>query len=571
MNDEFGCGCDSVWMKDAEAEEYADVWQRVYHKALGGNGLLRLSPDHDDGDVVYWGDYGNDDLYWAESKGICRWSTRTTTLAIQDFALADDDTVYVIDGDEISVFVLGTHDWSPSEDTKVTNHSIAVLGDYVLVGGENGEVSYSDDAADNFATLDNAGEGNVHVAFDSYFGDNGVVYAASDSIYRCSDLEEGKWKDLTAEKEYFGIVLDDAAGNPMTDKDTGGVLYAAYEGGMARVLGAASSKAEDYLTNGAPGVGAFDAEPSALRICDSGNSLLWAIDTSGYDISKGKDNLFVYEDCLSKVAVKLSKVEDGAVILSDPCNCWNDKFVLNWDDLCNSSTYELQIALDEDFDFIVKETEFLEIGDEYILIPDETLDCNETYYWRVRVIKADGDDEDIQSWWSDARSFTVQAGPMGAIQLTAPDAGTSNVPVEGIAFTWTSVAAATSYDFALMDASGTTVDSKTGLTSTAYAYAGKLDYSTPYTWKVTAMKDGAVLSESSLATFTTASAPAAAVYTCPQCGLTFPSEAALKEHIAEAHAPAVPAGTPAWVWVVIGLGAVLVIVVIVLIFRTRRV
>ncbi|GAI10244.1 unnamed protein product, partial [marine sediment metagenome] len=152
----------------------------------------------------------------------------------------------------------------------------------------DGEVSYSDDAGDSFATLDNAGESNVHVAFDSYFGDNGVVYAASDSIYRCSDLEEGKWKDLDAEEEYFGIVLDNAAGNPMTDKDTGGVLYAVYDGGMARVLGAVSNKIEDYLINGAPGEGAFTIEPSALRICDSGNNLLWAINTLEYDRSKGK-------------------------------------------------------------------------------------------------------------------------------------------------------------------------------------------------------------------------------------------------------------------------------------------
>ncbi|MBA7502821.1 hypothetical protein ES706_01418 [subsurface metagenome] len=608
INTATGCGCDSVWMKDANATEYAGVWQRVYYVELGTAGLLRLSPEHDDGDVVYLGDFGAKNLYWAESKGICKWSIKDSpTIKIQDFALADDDILCVIDsGDGLVRWTEAKGDWSSTVDHKaVAGHAIVVLGDYVLVGGSAGSVGYSDDGADSFSRLGDketlGSDGEVHVAFDSYFEDNDTVYAAvnlgKQGIWRWVIDDSTSWKDLKAnptlfqmtgdpedddedklDVSYFGIVLD--SDNPMTDEDTGGVLYAVYEGGMARLLDPCKSPGAakwDYLINGVPAGTTFIAEPAALKICDTGNSLLWAINTAdhgtpddtAYDLKEGEDNLFVYEDCLAKEGVELSEVEDGAVIASDPCYCWNDKFVLNWDDLCNSSTYELEIALDEDFDFTVDlETPNLSpVDDEYVLIPDETLDCNETYYWRVRVIKADSDAETIRSWWSDGWSFTVQAGPAAAIQLTAPESGATDVAIEGVAFTWTSVAAATSYDFALMDAAGNVVSSETGLTGTAYAYPGKLSYDTPYTWKVTTMKNGSVLSESSLSTFRTV--PAAA-FTCPQCGLSFPTEAALKTHIDEVHAPVEPT-TPSWVWVVIGLGAVLVITIIVLIFRTRRV
>jgi len=603
-------GCSSVWFKAAdlpEATEYDDVWLREWCGELEeGNGLIRLAPEETERVfTVYLVDQGTDNVWHNDSSGLTKWIDRHCTRIgeITDLAVESESIIYAIGGDDVSKSTDNGRRWASTVDTKVEEgHTIAVLGDYVLVGGEDGEVSYSDDAGDGFTALDDAGKTKVHVAFDSYFGDNGVVYAASDSIYRCSDLEEGEWTNFKSNYGpdgeadtgddiglFYGIALDNAGGNPMTDEDTGGVLYAVYEDGMARVLGAADSKAEDYLHNGLPTeetvvTSEFTAEPSALKICgcltEDSNSLLWAINlaeredlgpSSQYDLEDGKNNLFVYEDCLSKAGVELSKVKDEAVIAADPCECWNDKFVLNWDDLCNSSTYELQIALDEDFDFIVKPDEGLvvlsSVDDEYLLIPDETLDCNETYYWRVRVIKADSDAEVIRSWWSDAWSFTVQAGPMAAIQLTAPDSGATDVAIEGVAFTWTSVAAATSYDFALMDAAGNVISSETGLTGTAYAYPETLSYDTPYTWKVTTMKNGSVLSESSLSTFRTVPA---GVFACPQCGLSFPTGEALKTHIAEAHPAAVPT-TPAWVWVVIGLGAVLVITILVLIFRTRRI
>ncbi|GAH58688.1 unnamed protein product, partial [marine sediment metagenome] len=270
-------------------------------------------------------------VYWNDNGGFTNWSKRTasTLTNIVDFAVLDYSTVYALDdnGDVARSDHNGSR-WLSAEDSKVdAGHTIAVLGDYVLVGGAEGSVGYSDDGADSFSRLGDKGTltNNVHVAFDSYFGDNDTVYAAvadfeleeeAGGIYRWVIDDSTSWKDLKARgKEevgttepdnnglpiyayynYYGIVLDNADGNPMTDEDTGGVLYAVYDyyyddnvsvfyTGMARLLDPCTSPSAakwDYLINGVPAEETFfDAEPSALRICDSGNSLLWAINTYG--------------------------------------------------------------------------------------------------------------------------------------------------------------------------------------------------------------------------------------------------------------------------------------------------
>jgi len=595
------CECDSVWAKDCEADYYPDVWQRVYHKELDGCGILRLSPEHDDGDVVYWGAMGTFDLYGATSKGICKWTTKDApVIEIQDFALADDDTLYLINnGEDLVKWTEAKGDWTSEEDHKASKgHTIAVLGDNVLVGGATGRVGYSDDAGDSFSRLGDKAElgsdGEVHVAFDSYFEDNATVYGAVNNgdhgIWRWVIDDSSSWDEISAgcaeDKDYFGIVLDNADGNPQTDEDTGGVLYAAfYDGdtsGVARLLGPATTaccddEGWDCLVAKLTGDELFTREPSSLKICgclsEDSNSELWAIDNryyyEDYDfvgakfITSAEGRLWTYEDCFGKVGIDLTAVGDGDMVASDPCICANEKFVLQWERLCNACEYEFDISLDEDFTQIVAdELDYLTGKEDYYYLPPKgsapsvvidqgDIDCNTTFYWRVRAHYAETD-EIIASWWSDTWSFTVEAGPSVAIDLASPDDGASNLPLTAIGFTWSSVSDATSYDWVLSANAdlSSPVETKTGLTGTAYTYTGTLKTNTTYFWRVTAMKDGSVFSESDISTFTTAPAPVPPPPAPP--------------------APPAPT-TPAWVWVVIGIGAVLVIVVIVLIFRTRRV
>jgi hypothetical protein len=392
VNDE-GCGCDSVWSSTDEGASYMRIWC----KALTGAteiGLIRTAPEEEEEIVtVYLVDQGTKKLYWNDNSGLTDWTANTAApLAnIMDFAVQAEDTVYAVDSAG-KVSMSEKHgapgSWSSAEDAKLASgesgHTIAAVDGYVLVGGDKGSVSYSDDSADSFSRLGDKGElgtsGLVHVAFDSYFKTNDTVYAAvtdgDQGVWRWVIDDSTSWKDLLATtQDYFGIVLD--RDNPKTDAANGGVLYAVYEGGVARWLSPCKDKPKasywDYLENGLDGE-MFTAEPSALKICGD-NSLLWAINTSDYDLDEGEDNVFVYEDCLAKVGVVLSKVADGATIPADPCYCYNEEFILKWQEQCNSSTYELTIALDKDFDYPIlgavsgDKYDGLDVDDESIVIP----------------------------------------------------------------------------------------------------------------------------------------------------------------------------------------------------------
>jgi hypothetical protein len=358
----------------------------------------------------------------------------------------------------------------------------------------------------------------------------------------------------------------------MTSADTGGVLYASYVAyvggtyytGVARNLMPAAElcclEADwDYLAIGlTPDVEGFEAMPQALKICGcltaDSNSNLFAIDWwQWYDMKRGGEGtVWTFEDCYAKAAPTLKSPADDATIDSDPCYCINMEVILNWERQCDACSYDIQVALDEDFAqvltaFNLEDIHVTKAKDPTYVIGRGDLDCARTYYWRVRVDDAETG-QYITSWWSEARSFTVALGPAAAVTLTAPDNGVTNVPITDIGFTWSTVQFADKYDWVLSPNAdlSSPKESKTGLTTTAYTSTVTLAYDTTYYWQVTAYEGGTVISQSSISTFTTKPATP-----------TPPEEEPYK--------------TPAWVWVVIAIGAVLVIVVIVLIFRTRRV
>jgi len=601
------CDYDSVWLKAeelSEAEEYSDAWIRTWCGILEYDyGLLRLAPEDEKGETVYLVDWLTDTVYWNEAEGLDCWEDgRATVDEIVDLAVKDAATIYALDfsGDVAMSDDYGaTASWDDEVDSELDQdgHTIAVMGDYVLVGGEDGTVTYSDDAGESFTRLGDKGELDemVHVAFDSYFDENKTVYGAvtggDGGIWRWVIDEDSSWEDLDAtptldqmggdgddplDVAYFGIVLDRAEGNPMTSASTGSVLYATYfyydededewYTGVARCLNPAKEVCcddldWDYLhedlTVGTDDAQAFILEPSNLKICgcltSDTNSKLWAIDDFYYDIEDGENTLWVYEDCVAKEGITLLSPADGATVPSDPCYCWNDDFVLKWERLCEACKYDIKIALDPDFNE-VKEKWLAyepEEGKTPSLVVENlalgTGSCGTTFYWKVRAVEAESNDV-IRSPWSEARSFTVEAGPEATCEVVSPSSGATNVRTDNVSFTWKAVPDTDTYDFVLSkDAElSTPVDSRTGLTGTAYATNATLEHNTPYFWRVMASANGNVLCQSSISTFTTApEAPAPPVKEEPR--------------------------TPPWVWVIIGIGAVLVIVVVVLIFRTRRV
>jgi len=610
VNLQSGCECDSVWLYAddlPEAPEYSGKWLRTWCGQLGDEqqGLLRLAPEETTGDTVYLVDYGTSTIYWNELETMACWKKRSATSIVDnivDLAVKDESTIYALDASG-AVAMSDDHgaapSWEKAVDSKVTaGWTIAVLGEDVLVGGQDGDVSYSDDGGETYTELkDGLKDGLVTVAFDSYFDANDTVYAAifvdptDGGVYRWVIDESTMWRDLKAEPSTFdligtglttdsqtigftGLVLDRADGNPMSSADTGGVLYASYVAqvggdivtGVARNLRPAAElcceEADwDYLIQGlTPDAEAFYMMPKALKICGcltaDSNSKLFAIDGiyagdgPGYDMAKGLDGtVWSFEDCYAKAAPALASPADDALIPADPCTCINLEVILRWDRQCDGCSYDIQVALDEDFtELIVMDEEYTppKAKDPSYVIGRGDLNCDNTYYWRVRSADAETG-QIIHSWWSDAQSFRVAPGPGTGIVMTTPEAGATDMPITNIAFTWDITSSADTYTWVLSKNADLSAaeETKTGLTEARCTFTGTLEYSTPYYWTVTAYKDGNAVDQATN-TFTTMDEPGT-----------------------EPPPPVAP--TPVWVWVVIAIGAVLVIVVIVLIFRTRRV
>jgi len=630
---EVPCECDSVWLNAEnlpEAEEYSGQWLRTWCGELEGDwGLLRLAPEETTGDTVVLVDYDYSSVYLNDLETLACWDPIGSTELdyIVDLALQDADTMFAIDyyGD---VAMFDDDEWQEAVASEVSyGHTIAVEGDDILVGGEDGEASYSDDGGETFELLEDFPSigGYVTVAFDTYFDTNGVVYAATDEgdytggIYSWVIGESEEWMDLKAVPEEWQVLPDssmwtttdgsakvevaftglvvDRPGNPFTSPDNGGVIYASYVGdwnghyftGVARSLErlvtvCTTCLTWDFLHVGlTPDIEGFEAWPDALKICGcltpDSNSHLFAIDYWNYYdmVEMEPGSVWTYEDCYAKKAPEISSPADGFVVPADPCSCYSVPFTVLWDSLCDACSYDIAFALDEDFDMPV--TVNGETGLTYHVIgdvpsfsimggPDGGLSCETTYYVRVRAADA-ATGEIIHSWWSDPISVTIAPSQeAGQIDLVSPEPGATGVGTKNVGFSWDLLATADSFDWVLDDNSdlSSPVESKTGLTSTAYECTETLSHDTTYYWMVTAYNEGSAISTSAVGTFTTG---ATGAFCCPQDGLCFDTQAELEAHNAENY-PAQPT-TPFWVWIVIAIGAVLVIVVIVLIFRTRRV
>jgi len=641
---EINCGCDSVWLHADtlhEAEEYSGKWLRTWCGELLGeddegyeHGILRLAPEEEEGTevkTVYLVDLGTDNVYWNDLETLGCWKLRAATVDdIADLAVQDADTLFALDYDgHVAMFDDG--EWHEEVDSEVDDGwTIAVWGDHILVGGQDGEVSYSDDGGETFALLEEVPtfDGYVTVAFDTYFDTNMTIYAAvawaddndDNGIYSWvigADVEE--WMDLKAEplESQIGLPLDtvgmgginatddtvevnftglvvDRPGNPYTSPENGGVIYASYEydDDCTWVTGAARSLERDvtvcttclmwdFLHMGLTiDEEDFWAYPDALKICGclspDTNSHLFAIDWNDYDICENDyGSVWTYEDCYAKKAPEITSPADGAVIPADPCSCYSVPFTVLWDAICDACSFDIAFALDKDFEMPVKVNG--EKGEVYHIISDTPsfsvmggeaggLSCETTYYVKIRAADA-ATDEIIHSWWSEAIAITIAPSvESGIITLVSPAPGALNQPIKNVGFSWDLLATADAFDWVL---------------SANADLSSPLDSKTGLTSKATAymgtLEHGTTYywqvtaynegAMLGMSAVGTFTTGATGSFCDPVDGMCFDTQAELQAHQDAREAP----GTPFWVWVVIAIGAVLVIVVIVLIFRTRRV
>jgi len=622
-----------------QAGGYDDKWFRVWNNKLTSDaalngaetpeiGLIRLAPEETtEINTVYFVDRGSDTVYYDDNKGLGCWEEGHSTVdEISDLAVQDEATIYAL-GFDADVAVSDDYgyaaSWSSTMDSNVDDgHTIAVLGEgNVLVGGEDGKVSYSDsdlatffDGEASFTELDDIGSGNVHIAFDSYFDTNSVVYAAvsnpyvntdDNGIYRWVIDGSSSWTDLgecagaatptraqlgiadsctPVEVGYYGIVLSNAEGNPETDATTGGVLYATFydaDGnvtGVARCLNPAEEVAcgeamWDYLIEDVNEYrGAFTLEPSSLKLCGcltpDSNSKLWAIDDARYyngtvvknhpDYDATLGRLWTYEDCFAKAGPAIVSPADNALVDADPCYCWNDAFTLKWERQCDACSYNLQIARDADFTEVV-----FEINGK-----DEDT-CLENDY-------------DPSS--GSNPSYVVANGALGTgscgttfyWRVRSADAETGEI----IHSWWSEVRSLTV---------ATGPGAEVTLTNPSNGAIGVAVTGIPFTWdavpdaigyefRMVKADDGTDVVSATSVSGTTYTYTGTLSYNTSY----FWTVKALKDSVvfgqatgtfttgAEKAVPPAPT-TASWLWVIIGIGAVVWLVILVLIFRTRRV
>ncbi len=419
--------CDSIWRSCDDGTS----WLRIWNKELEGSPMdgtfewmeLGIAPGEGVTEDIYMADIGTETIWQSSgsgdascSAGLGCWTDRNTGLdEITDFAVLDASTLYVVDfnGDMVKSTTSGRH-WSPTEDTKVCDdegewaHDIICWGDWVIVGGTEGSVSYSQDDGNSFALLSSMTDldaGPVQVAFDPYFANNRYVYAATGTeaggVYRFDMTAGVTWQSTGAPARAYSGVCVEGDSDGCTSAETGGIVYAAFTSGVERKLGGRTNAAYDCLTNGLVLADGFGAGRETL---DVSASQLWGFNSPTYDLDEGTGNLWVYRDPYATAAPELTSPQDDDTIPGNPTTFLNMAFKLEWAPLDDAATYQLQVASNDAFTAPILDVSME--GIEY-LVPAGLLDLGIEFFWRVRALDADDGNEVIRSWWSPVRSFIV--------------------------------------------------------------------------------------------------------------------------------------------------------------------
>ena len=535
--------------------------------------ILSLSANYSNDDTMYAAEAGGDLMAVSYDRGNT-WEWCDAPEPVVDMVVGDKGTVYVALPDG---YISKTTDsawlWHDLVNTGLLEINMLALAgnDTILVGGRNGDVAYSADGGDTFVVIPaGIGDGDVQVVADVNFEENGVIYAATsapnDGIWRrtlgvsstweqidksITALQEGQRVDglsLGLEGTLYALRMEPANG------DTGGMIRS------LNPLSPARQVEFDLANYALPEGTAFDPTtvfPNTLPYLNlSGNgeqNELWTIDTADQVIYR-------FQDTLCKVGPSLDTPQDEAILPIDSCSYgYVTNLFLHWYELSETETYEAAIYLDSDASQIVwsgssDDVDVMAAGGA----GSAKLISGTTYYWRVRSI------EPIKSPWSDMWLFAPALGGTQQSSLAAPTGisplpGAANVPIRP-AFTWNSVAKATSYEFILAKYSEFTdvIVAMTGadaLPTTAWRCDRELDYSITYFWKVRAIS-----ADSHGEWVTNVFTTEAATSTSPALQSPPPSSPTPEP------TPLIPSHL---LWVMVSIGIAVVIALFVLIIRIR--
>jgi len=456
-------------------------------------------------------------------------------------------------------------------------------GDKILVGDMVGSIHISLDAGVNFKRLgvNNPTGTSGLCTFDPNYATNHFVYASGAGVWRIEvnedDVQSTEWKRIDAPTATLNTNANSVS--PSVMLYLGSILYvvdganvSATSGGLWRCtnpaadLDGTSPPAWETVNTG---LEAFFASAGDDKMGYSGLGVVpytFFLKNSNTAVAF-TNRLMAYADTMSS-AVKLIAPSNDAkgVGVALSTTSLVKTVVITWEALGGVTSYQYQVANDEDFKSLVTNAAGSTPGQQFSasdLIPGQT------YYWRIR------SDEPVTTPWSETRAFTV-AGVETPFDLVSPVRGATDIDVMPV-FIWNVFEGATGYEVVVSeDPTFAIIDWSRSTTQTMYKAEEGLAYNTTYYWRVRGVTGPAPAQQAApggpwaTGIFTTgakAVAPTPPVVT-PPTQPTSPPEIKVVEVPIPGPAQAIP---DYLLWIVIVVGAVLVIALIVLIVRTRRV
>jgi len=431
---------------------YDGAWEGVFDSPdLSANDiLLRTAPE--DFAKFYVVEQGSDALFYTSDAGETKWTIRYATADMQDLAVESASVIYAAQLGSTNVIKSsnGGFLWDDAVDTGSSGNIWMLKSlskDNLILGTQDGYVDYSKDGGANWTELDDeVANGNV-VVTASGLNSGDFVYAATDvaddNVYHWQIGTNTSWDDIFGTVDVvfpdgtmgvgygvYGITL------------AKGALYVVANDGtdsfVARTLSpstADSSTGWDSKAKTGVVLGTYPGNTTPLQglYTSTGSVKLWALDGNGTDYT------FIYSltDDIVDTAPALAGPADAVVVKVNPITGRAQDVNFTWNRDSNAISYQLRVALDKDFTQVISTTTvastdaiIASIGGPFITDSIEWQD-GWTYYWKVRVLKVSGqEDDNWHSGWSTARSFSVAVATVTPpVTITpAPPAPVINLP-----------------------------------------------------------------------------------------------------------------------------------------------
>ncbi len=569
-----GVGVNSIWRSTApHDDELGQLWERVdFLDSPTDDIIMRRTPEGVSESAVFYAVRETNLLYKSVDRGQTWERVRRTPEDLTDVAIVGSERIYVLSDNMLAIGAVervrrwDVWQWTYNIDTGLeSGHSLLFYGDFhIFVGddGDEGEIAVSTDGGETFTILPPLPEpGPVHMALDDDYARNRLLYAATEhplsGIYRWTVLGTDHWIPLRPPDVGFSGLAH-----------VRGVLYGAFGEGVDRTLVPRAPRVTmmdwDRMTVGlTPGT---DFRSSTLRATTNEVVNVWAIDDRPYDFDAEIGRLWVYADTFVLPTPWPTSPALGEVLECDACNCQANPFCFEWRQLPKAEMWELWIAMDEEFRYVLHKIEDIHPdccrspGVCYFEIPFD-FDCGTTYYWRVRATSTT-EEERIRTRWSPPMHFLVAVGSTVewmhiAPIIKAPESGAYGVN-RTPGFSWTGFPSTTVYEFELSeDEAFRIVLARERFEETAYVYPGTLDWGGTYFWRVRAIQPHP--SQWSVASFIVSPQPE-------------PEEVPDSNGL-ERLASVIPAAeTPLWTWLIIGLLSLFIagLIVYIIIEQRRR-